>query len=524
MFDYLCMENSTIALIIRNFNIISTVVLACSAIYGLIALLFIIRRKYPATFLSAFCTATLLAFAAETVFFNYKHYLKYFAGGEINCTEISVSNTPKISDSSVTSDFFLYKDGDKTLESSVLFKNLNRKVTSVFVQPNFDNREQLNVRIRWEDESDVIVGTGAVLGTRIFQRTLYKALPHENHLALHTSGNVSKLEIIFDEEILFEEVSQITVNRQIPFYFSGLRLFVVSLLFFAVILFVYKPLRDKAAYYLFEYRFEPTNKKQNAIYVCLVILTIFYAWFCDYTTVWKVDNDNIDLYNGYLVDALISGKTNINTGHPELLHNLEKPHNKWQLRLNGYDEKKLGVWGDICYYKEKFYLYYGIVPLALLYLPYRLITGNYLSYHAATFIFASIAVLFLSLLWRFSVRKYMPNARFAFVLLSFSALFFVSYFFANIRAPGLHTLMSMAGITFLLTGTFLLLKSIDKENINRLSLFFACLCFALSVGCRPNMVLASVLVPAVLWKRRSWKLTPFILNSLHHGRDTVVRL
>jgi hypothetical protein len=511
MVDYGCMESSAIALFISAFNTISTVILACLGIYGLIIVL---RKKHEARFLSAFCVAALLAFAVEAAFFNYKHYLKWFAGDEFSFTEISSEN-PVISDGSVVSDILAYQNGDKVVESSVRFKDLNRKVTSVFVQPNFNNREQLDVRIRWTDESDVSVGTSDLsVGTRGFKKTLYKALPHENHLAVHTCGNVSELEILFDgQPLLDNEISQIAVNRQIPFYFSGLRLFVVSMLFFAIILFVYKPLRAKAAYWLFEYKFDPANKKQTVVYICLVILTIFYAWFCDYTTTntKAVMNTPIGLrYNAYLVDALIAGKTNIDHGHPELLLNAERPHNKWWLRLNGY-EGKVEFTGDVCYYNGKFYSYYGIVPIALLYLPYRLITGNYLSHHAAMFVFASIAVVFLALLWRFLVKKYMPNARFAFVLLSFAALFFASYFFANVRSPGVASMTPIAGIAFLIAGAFLLLKSVDKENINRLLLFFACLCFALSVGCRPNMVLASILVPAVLWKRRSWKLAVFIL-------------
>jgi hypothetical protein len=63
---------------------------------------------------------------------------------------------------------------------------------------------------------------------------------------------------------------------------------------------------------------------------------------------------------------------------------------------------------------------------------------------------------------------------------------------------------------FAMAGTLLLLKSIDSEKTNRLKLFFACLCFALIAGCRPNMVAASLLVPILLWKRRSWKLLAFV--------------
>jgi hypothetical protein len=495
------------------------VLLACSAIYGLII---IVRRKYSAKFLSAFCVATLLAFAVETVFFNYKHYLKYFAGEEFSLT-ISFKNQTR-SDS--TMKLTLSDDNDVGVgvnvldyengERSIRFKNINRKVTSVFIQPTFSSSNMLRVRMNWEDESDTQESV------RGFIRTLYKNLPHENYIDIQTCGKVSIFEIIFEKQRLLEDISQITVNKQIPFYFSGLRLFVVSLLFFTIILFVYKPIRAKAAYYLFEYRFDSMNKKQTIVYVGLVILTIFFSWFCDYTADpnYFRDHPANNQSNKHLVDAFIAGKTNLDIGHPEKLLNAKNPYNFWWLASNGFvDYRAQRLDGsddydyvnDLCYYNGRFYSYYGVVPVVFLYLPYRLITGNYLSHHAGVFVFTSIAAVLLALLWRYLVKKYMPNALFMFVALSFLTLFFAGYLFDILRLPCYLTIVQVAGIAFIYAGIFLLLKAVDEEKINYLQLFFACLCLALAVGCRPNMILASILVPVVLYKRRSWKLALFIL-------------
>jgi len=500
------MASSTIALIIRYFNIASTVVLAVFAIYGLIVI-FGGKSRFNTLrgkmFLSAFCVASLLAFAVEAVCFNYKHYLKYFADGEFHTMEVSPRDpTVILTSDGVTAKILINKSDNTINECGVTFTNIDRRVTSVFVQPIFNNLEHFDVRIRWTDEEN----------TRELTKTLYKALPHENHAAVQTCGNVSELTIMFPGRIFFEEVSQIAVNRQIPFYFSGLRLLVVSLLFFAIILFVYRPLREKAAYYLFEYKFDPVNKKQNLVYAGLVVLTIAFSGICVYTSITEEYSDtpqNLQ-YNRYLVDAFIAGRTNIDFGHPEKLLNAQRPYDCYYLISNGYELGEDWAW-DIAYYKGKYYTYYGVVPVALLYLPYKLVTGNYLSHRTGVFVFAFIAVVFLALLWRFLVKKYMPTARFAFYLLSFLALFFVSHLSAGLRYPAIWLIVQVAGFAFLVAGTFLLLKSVDKENTNYLQLFFACLCFALSVGCRPNMVIASIMVPAVLWKRRSWKAAVFIL-------------
>ncbi|GBU22775.1 hypothetical protein R80B4_02687 [Fibrobacteres bacterium R8-0-B4] len=501
------MESSTIALIIRYFNIASTVVLAFFAIYGLIIIfgknsrLNAFRGKI---FLSAFCVASLLAFAVEIVCFNYKHYLKYFADDEFYTTEVSPQNPTVLltSDTGVIANMVANDEGGgEVTASGVVFTNIDRRVTSVYVRPVFKNVEQLDMRIWWTDEEC----------TRKFQKKLYKGLPYDNYMAVQLCGNVSKLTVLFPGRNFFDEISEIAVNRQIPFYFSGLRLLVVSLLFFAIILFVYKPLRAKVAYYLFEYKFDPASKKQNLIYAGLVILTLFFSLFSVYTSTSKEYSDTpMNHQYDFLVDAFIAGRTNIDFGHPEKLLNAQRPYDYYWRLSNGYE---LGVdWAwDIAYYKGKFYTYYGPVPALLLYLPYKLITGNYLSHNSGIFVFASITVIFLALLWRFLVKKYMPSARFVFYLLSFLTLFFVSHLIGGLRYPTIWSIVQVAGIAFAVAGTFLLLKSVDKENINRLQLFFACLCFALAVGCRPNMLFVSIIVPAVLWKRRSWKLALFIM-------------
>jgi hypothetical protein len=499
------MESSTIALIIRYFNIASTVISAFFAIYGFIIVfgghsrLNLFRGRM---FLSAFCVASLLAFVVEIGCFNYKHYLKYFAGSEFHTTELSPQNPViLLTSDTVTAKVWVDKSDSTITTSGVTFKNLDRKVTSVFVQPIFNNLEQFEIRIKWTDEES----------TREMAKTLYKALPHENHTAIQLCGNVSELTIVFPDKIFFDEISQIAVNRQIPFYFSGLRIWVVSLLFFTIILFVYKPLHEKTIYYLFKYKFNSQNKKQNLIYVCLVILTIIFSWFCVYTSISE-ESSNTPMnhqYNRYLVDAFIAGRTNIDFGHPEKLLNAERPYDYYWLYSNGYEWGVDWAW-DIAYYKGKYYTYYGPVAAVLLYLPYKLVAGKYLSHRTGIFVFAAIAVIFLALLWRFLVKKYMPNVRFAFYLLSFLTLFFVSHLSAGLRYPAVWLIVQVAGFAFIVAGTFLLLKSVDKEHINLLQLFFACLCLALSVGCRVNMVLVSILVPAVLWKRKSWKLALFV--------------
>ena len=545
------MENSTITLLIRNFDILATTVMGFFAVYGVIT---IFGRKMSINifrgraFAQAFCVASLIAFALEITVFNFPHYLKYFSDGECYITEVSLkdSTTLLTSDGTLAELIFPDKDtakdttgkiksaedsliaktataedngaavtalseisltkegGEKDnakdsmrLPSGIVFKNLDRRITSVYVKPVFDSTADRKViHTEW---TDVVRNDG-------ISKTIYKGLSFTNHISFNNCGKSSELKVYFSGDI-----SEVAVNRQIPLYFNGLRLTVVSCLIFAVIVFLRKQLRAKAVYFLFEYRFDPSSKKQNLIYVFSVVLLLLFSWFCAFTssTKFSCEHPPFRQYNEFLVDALLAGQTHLEFGNPEKLLKAERPYDLLWLKDNNY---KSGVdWvGDWVWYKGKFYCYFGVVPAVILYVPYKVFTGDYLSNHAGIFLFMAVAVVFMALLWRLCVKRYMPNARFAFYLLSFLALFFAGGLFGPLRFARFYSIVSAAGFMFVVAGIFLLLKSIENEKTKLKTLFFACLCFALAVGCRPNLVFVSLMVPVFLWKRRSWQLLALI--------------
>jgi hypothetical protein len=105
----------------------------------------------------------------------------------------------------------------------------------------------------------------------------------------------------------------------------------------------------------------------------------------------------------------------------------------------------------------------------------------------------------------------MPNATFAFYTLGFLTLFFASALFVPLRFTRFYSIVSAGGFMFIVAGIFLLLKSVEYDRPRNLKVFLACLCFALAVGCRPNLALVSIIVPVVLWKHKSLRLAALIL-------------
>jgi len=476
--------------------------MAFFAIYGVITLFFkksnlnIFRHNM---FIQAFCIAALIALALEATYFNYPYYLKFYAGEELHTLKVSPQDSSIILTSDGTLAEMIYEDKyDSTkVMAGIAFKNLNRRVTSIFVEPVFGTADFMQVDVVVIDE----------VATRRISRFLLNGLPNTNQLSIQSSGKASELQFFMSGTI-----SKITINEQIPLYFSGLRLFAFSCVFFAIILFFNKNLRAKIAYLLFEYKFDSANKKQRLIYTFSAILLIIFSFICTFTTTkFFQEHPPYHQYNKYLVDALMQGRVHLEWGNPEKLLDVENPYCTFRL----YDSKdyELGVdWAyDWAWYKGKFYSYFGVVPAVILYVPYKMITGNYLSNHAGIFIFIAISIILMAMLWRHCVMKYMPNASFIFYLLSFFTLFFASGLFSPLRFTQFYSIVAAGGFMFVMAGMLLLFKSVEREQPNLVQVSLACLCFALAVGCRPNLVFVSILVPVVLWKYRSFKLAMFIL-------------
>jgi hypothetical protein len=179
----------------------------------------------------AFCTAVLSALVLETTVFNFPYYLRYFAGPQCAIVEQSPTD-PK---------FILTDDGVKAelIEDGVRFYNLDRSVTSVFVNANFDHVKTAEMHIKSIGE----------LGTYRYSGSFHNGSARNNYARLLPCGNVSELTITFkfgSASAAPVNLSEIVINKPIPFYFSGPRFLFVSLLLFVFFASVSKNLRAKA--------------------------------------------------------------------------------------------------------------------------------------------------------------------------------------------------------------------------------------------------------------------------------------
>ena len=147
---------------------------------------------------------------------------------------------------------------------------------------------------------------------------------------------------------------------------------------------------------------------------------------------------------------------------------------------------------DLSVYNGKAYIYWGITPLLLLYLPFNLITNLYLSDNIVVFILISLVFLLSLLILKqifniISVEKnYKENILF---YLSTLIIGFGNYsLFIAIRPSTCEVVVSCAAVLLLISIYLFIKYTIETKN-TKLIIFFIGLFLSLAVGCRPHYIL-----------------------------------
>lgn len=201
-----------------------------------------------------------------------------------------------------------------------------------------------------------------------------------------------------------------------------------------------------------------------------------------------------DIYNKYLVDAILNGRSQISIEPTEQLKNLENPYDVKQRNGVKYPF-------DTTYYDGDFYVYFGIVPAILLFVPYTLITGQYLPTDVGTFIFVILSIVTSTILIIKIYKRWFNKIPFCVLLLFIITGFISGLYIWNTWRMWAYELTLISGYFFVQLGMVCILKATENsENTNLKYVFLSCLSMALAVGCRPTLVLDSMLLLPFLYK------------------------
>ena len=225
--------------------------------------------------------------------------------------------------------------------------------------------------------------------------------------------------------------------------------------------------------------------------VAVLVWTTFSGWVPP-----ALGGRQFDYYN-LLVDGFRKGSAALDVEVPAALRDAANPWNP--------AERPAGVTvlHDASFYQGRYYLYFGVAPVMVLFLPFRLLLGSGLPLATAELAFAVGALLVAAWLWLRLMRDNFPAAGAVLKLGGLLVLGLAGGQLALARRASLWEMPIAAGqfwMTVMLAASYLALRA--RRPAGWLAL--AGLALGLAVGSRPTLVTAggglAVLALATGWR------------------------
>ncbi|MBP5209654.1 MAG: hypothetical protein J6125_02215, partial [Clostridia bacterium] len=314
-----------------------------------------------------------------------------------------------------------------------------------------------------------------------------------SHLALNTAGETSRLQLAFSGSTTGYRVREVTANARRPFVFVWWRAAGVALLVFCLFL-----LRPGSP--VWERRFDErtvTSRVAAAVVCAAVIGASLTLLFSN-----RYISQNVNTYHDQyqqLARQLKKGEVTYPAEPPAWLAELDNPYDTdaryAEARIHGGFYR----W-DSAYYNGKYYVYFGVVPAVVAYLPYHLLTGKDLPNGWAVTAFVLVFLLCLWDLLRRVFGRHFPDAPAVLFPLSYVLLVSGGGLVALLIYPGMYCVPISAGLAFSALGLDLWYAALERERLSAWRLCLGSLSMALVAGCRPQMVVLSFLALPLFWR------------------------
>ncbi len=336
---------------------------------------------------------------------------------------------------------------------------------------------------------------------------LHPSFEKTKYIRLHAYGDVKAVKFVTNYDDGQGAATKITVdgaalNARVPMFFSPVRVLILLLIF--IFIYMFRPSSS-----LYACNALDESKKLRIIRTLFMgaNIIIFALLIANNLLLINPSNATFRQYN-LLAEAISQGRVNIDVENGSVIQYVTHPYDLYERRevlrqFNLFVERE--PWHDIAYFDGNFYVYFGIVPALIFYLPLYLIAKVEMVTSAAFFITVSFAVVAAYELVKTVVKVYFPKT-------SFGVYLFASVIIANavgtlmfVMSPIIYYIVVVLAVLFVMTGLMLWIKArylIDTDaaskKINPLILFGA-LSMALAVGCRPTFAFASFLIIPIFW-------------------------
>ena len=449
-----------------------------------------------------------VAFLLETFLFN----LNYFTSAGYN----SISLNDKLNLQETTDEQYKLTAVNHTLE----FSNLNTEVHNIWL--NFDYRQaaqELTVKIQFTDDAHHTYFDSTEYTVGVPDVAVSTLSDQSEYINLNTAGLVDNLRIeITGENVSYPiKLSDIVLNAHHPFDFNTGRFLAT-----AGILLLAFAFRPRSAIYRIHIVDEPRKSKAAIIATVVIEVYLMSAFLFmgsnlvgvatqgynsgswdghSIVNTFEVGGDNAQQY-AELAKAMAHGQLYLEEEPPQWLQDMADPYDKGA-RDEAQKETGEPYLFDVAYHDGHYYVYFGVVPVVLFYLPFYLLTGANFPTAIGVLIACVAFVLGCSALLDRFARYHFKRVSLGLYLLLQIPLVTCCGILYLLKFPTFYSLPIMLGLAFSVWGLYFWMRgraSAARSTGPEKWYLAGSLCMALVVGCRPQLVVLSLLAFPLFWR------------------------
>ena len=232
--------------------------------------------------------------------------------------------------------------------------------------------------------------------------------------------------------------------------------------------------------------------------------------------------DMLPLWNGevpghrnqyeLMAENILEGRLDFAYGDEAGLLELENPYDPAERKAAGV----IYHW-DHAFYDGHYYMYFGVVPVFLAFLPYRVLTGTALTTYHATQLFTAVTIAGIFMLFDLLAKRFFKRLPYSVYLLLSVAFSAMSVWYAAAE-PALYCTAITAALALEVWSLYFFMRAVYVEKRENRQILFAgigALLGALVFGCRPTIALANLLViPMLMAFLKQRKVTGKLLGKL----------
>ncbi len=410
----------------------------------------------------------------ELTIFNYRSYISISYNSK-NMQQLDIKTNLE-----ETNEKGIYKVVNESTYIEIL--NLNKHVSNFYLDIIDLDLSSYRITPSYTDNS-------SELYQQLESREVHNKINRSKILNFNLNGKSKKMKFNFTFPMNNKiKINDIILNYKIPVELNVIRLLIV----FSIISFIYF-FRIKSNLYKIKY-----IKYKNQILISLILLIIISFSLISTYSIGYYNKNERNIYNN-LADSLLEGKTYFKDDNDseKLLNTLKNPYDT-KKRDKVFKEKNQNYLWDCAFYKGHYYSYFGVVPTIMFYIPYKIVTGLDLQTPFIVFIITLVSAILLIILLQQIVSKYFKNLSIGIYLLLSFVLIYCTGLLYFLKMSHHYSLPIVSGLMFTYLGLNFFVSALDSNKNTNCKFVLGSLSLALVAGCRPQLLLGSILIVPIL--------------------------